>query len=293
MWFGFALLSAFFYAFRGVLEKLLVARVDRYVLGLAVRLFALPFFFLPFIFNPDLFIPPWELPAEFWVATFIVCLIGTPLETYFYYKSIRDEEISLALPILSLSPVFTIFFGMIFLGEFPTAVGALGVAAILFGVYALKIGHARHGLLEPLYHLARNRSLRLMAIVAVSLALGAVLDKVGVTNSNPYMYALVSYTLVSTVLFGFAYVKAKPHLGQLRTHGRHFAILGAVVASYTLLYVTALDTGNAAYVVAIRNASLLISILLGVLWLKEKDLRTKLFAGSFVVMGLIFIKVLG
>lgn len=293
MWFGLAFLSAVLYAFRGVLEKLLVARVNRYVLGLGVRLFALPFFFIPFIVNPDLFISPLDLSVEFWVAVLVVSLVGTPLETYFYYKSIKDEEISLALPILSLTPVLTIFFGMIFLQEFPSIVGALGVVAILFGVYALKIGHARHGLLEPVFHLARNKSLRLMAIVALSLAIGAVLDKIGVTNANAYMYALFNYLLVSMTLFGFAFVKAKPHLGQLKTHARDFTILGLVVAGYTLLYLLALEVGNTAYVVAIRNASLLISIVLGVFWLKEKDLRTKMFAGSIIVVGLILIKVLG
>lgn len=293
MWFGFAFLSAILYAFRGVLEKLLVARVNRYVLGFGIRLFALPFFFIPFIINPDLFISLGQLPAKFWIVTLAVSLFCTPLETYFYYKSIKDEEISLALPILSLTPVLTIIFGMIFLGEFPTAVGALGVVAILFGVYALKIGHARHGLFEPLRHLAKNKSLRLMAIVALSLAVGAILDKIGVTSANAYMYALFNYLFITIVLFGFAFVKARPHLGQLRTHGRDFAILGTVVAGYTLLYLLALEVGNTAYVVAIRNASLLISIVLGVLWLKEKDLHAKLLAGSAIVLGLIFIKVLG
>lgn len=69
--------------------------------------------------------------------------------------------------------------------------------------------------------------------------------------------------------------------------------MGAVVAGYTLLYLLALEVGNTAYVVAIRNASLLVTIILGVFWLKEKDLRTKLLAGSVIVAGLLLIKVFG
>ncbi|HSX16865.1 MAG TPA: EamA family transporter [Patescibacteria group bacterium] len=293
MWFILALLSAVLYSFRGVLEKLIVGRVDRYILGLSIRLFALPFFFVPFIIKPELFVPLTSLPRQFWIVVILTSFIFTPLETYFYYKSIKDEEISLALPILSLSPVMTIIFAVLFLHEFPTVFGAIGVVTILFGVYALKIGHARHGLLEPLLHLSRNKSVRLMAIVAVSLALGSILDKTAVKASNAYMYALFNYICVSFALFIFAGVKARQHLGQIKTHFKAFSVVGAVVAGYTLLYLLALQVGTTAYVVAIRNASLLISILLGVFWLKEKDLRTKLLAGSVIVAGLILIKVFG
>lgn len=286
-------MSAVLYSFRGVLEKLIVGRVDRYVLGLSIRLFALPFFFIPFIISPDLFVPLTELPGKFWLVLLAVSFICTPLETYFYYKSIKDEEISLALPILSLSPVMTIGFAALFLGEFPTLFGAVGVITILLGVYTLKIGHARHGLLEPLYHLSRNKSVQFMVIVALSLAVGAILDKVGVTSVNAYMYALLNYLFLTIALFMFAGAKARQHLGQMKTHFKAFSIIGAVVAGYTLLYLVALEGGSTAYVVAIRNASLLVSIILGVLWLKEKDLRTKLLAGGVIVAGLILIKVFG
>jgi uncharacterized membrane protein len=293
MWFVLALLSAFLYSFRGLLEKLIVGRVDPYILGLSIRLFALPFFFIPFIINPGLFVPLTELPGEFWFAMITVSLVCTPLETYFYYKAIKNEELSLSLPILSLSPVMTIGFAALFLGEFPTLIGALGVIIILFGVYALKIGHARHGLAEPLYHLSKNKSVQFMVIVALSLAFASILDKIAVTAANAYMAALINYIFVSVALFIIARMKAKQHFGQIKTHFKAFSIIGAVVAGYTLLYLLALQDGNTAYVVAIRNASLLISIILGVLWLKEKDLRTKLLAGSVIVVGLILIKVLG
>ena len=62
---------------------------------------------------------------------------------------------------------------------------------------ALKIGHARHGLLEPFYHLGRNKSVQLMLIVAISLAVNAILDKVGVTAANAYMWAAATYTMMS------------------------------------------------------------------------------------------------
>ena len=99
--------------------------------------------------------------------------------------------------------------------------------------------------------------------------------------------------LVTVSLFVFALARARQHFGQLRTHSRDFLVIGLVVAGYTLFYNLALEVGDTAYVVAVRNASLLVSIILGVLWLKEKDRRTKLFAGGMIVVGLICVKVFG
>jgi hypothetical protein len=47
MWFLFAALSAVLYSFRGILEKATIHRTNKYILGLGIRLFALPFFFNP------------------------------------------------------------------------------------------------------------------------------------------------------------------------------------------------------------------------------------------------------
>lgn len=132
-----------------------------------------------------------------------------------------------------------------------------------------------------------------MTVVALSLSLGSILDKMAVTSASAYMYALCNYFFVCTVLFVFAAIKSGRHMGQLKTHYKAFSVIGAVVAGYTLLYLLALEVGTTAYVVAIRSASLLISILLGIFWLKEKDLRTKLLAGSVIVAGLVLIRVFG
>lgn len=264
------------------------------VLGFGMRLCATPFFVLPFIINPGLFIPLNELSPSFWLVTVIICVVCGPIETYFYYRAIRDEELSLALPILSLAPVITIGLGAVLLHELPSWPGVAGMACILFGIYMLKVGHARHGLLEPLYHLAGNASVRMMVLVAASQAFGSILDKLGVTNANAYMYALINYVMLSVVL-GFMVLVLAPRRSW-KVMGGHmggFTVLGGVVASYTLLYLVALSLGNTAYTIGIRSSSLLFSIVWGVVLLREKDAAAKLAAGVMLVLGLILIKALG
>jgi drug/metabolite transporter (DMT)-like permease len=291
MWFFFAISSAFLYAFRGVLEKKIILDVNKYILGLAIRLFALPFFFIPFLINPALIGPITHLNTQFWIAIVAICFISTPLETVLYYQALKDEEITLVLPILSLAPAITMVFGLLIFHEVPNAFGVLGVLAIIFGIYALKIGHAKEGLLQPFHHLRNNKSVRLMTIVMLSQGIGTIFDKMGVTNSNAFFYSVVNYLGVCLALLVIAYIKAKPHFRQLILYKKQFFIIGAFVAGYTLFYTLALQTGFAAYVISIKNSSILLTMVLGYLFLKEKNLKTKLFAASFIVLGLIFIKV--
>ncbi len=293
MWYTLAFASALMYSFRGVLEKGIVHKTDKYVLGLGVRLFALPFFFIPLVLSPQLIPAPSELGWGFWAPLLILCLISTPLENWFYYEALKEEELSLALPILSLAPVVTIGIAATVLHDIPTWLGVAGVLLIVAGVYALKIGHAREGLLEPLRHLRRSRGVQLMLVVMLSLGFSSVLDKMGVQASNPFFFAAANYSLLCVVLFVMAWVKSRRHLGQLGRHAGQFSLIGLVVAGYTILYMMALSDGIASYVIAIRNASILFTIVLGVLLLREKGLKSKLLAGALIFAGLVCIKVFG
>lgn len=293
MWYVLAFASAFFYSFRGLLEKTVVHNANKYVLGLAIRLFALPFFLIPLIIQPQLIPSISDLTWQFWVPILVLCFISTPLETAFYYEALKEEELSLALPITSLAPVVTILVAAGFLHEYPSLIGVVGILLIVFGIYALKLHHAREGILEPLKHLRRSRGVRLMLVVMLSLGVSSIFDKMGVRASNPYFFAAVNYALVSLVLFGWAWAKARRHLGQLREFAGIFSLIGIVVASYTMLYLVALNTGVTSYVVAIRNASLLFTIVFGVMLFKERDFRSKVVAGFLIFAGLVCIKVFG
>lgn len=293
MWFFFALASAIIYSFRGILEKKIIGNTDRYILGFAVRGFALPFFFIPLILFPDKIIPLQSLSPEFWFTVAAICFICTPLETIFYYKALEEEEVSFVLPLLSLAPVITLGFSALFLNEYPNIFGILGVLFIIVGIYSLKLSHAKEGIFGPFHHIRNNRGAQLMTVVFISLGFGSILDKIGVSNSNAYFFALINYISVSTMLFIIALVKAKKHMRELRTNWKQFLLIGSVVASYTILYMLALEESFASYAIAIRNASIIFTIILGYLFFKEKDLKQKLIAAIIIALGLIFIKVLG
>lgn len=293
MWFFLSISSAIIYSLRGVIEKKTIRNVNKYILGFAIRLFTFPFFFLPFIINPELAKPLLHSNLNFWFAIFFVSFICTPIETFFYYSALEDEELTTVLPILSLGPILTLFIGSIALKEVPGLFGLLGIILITIGIYSLKIQHAREGFLEPIKHLGRNKAIQFMFIVMVSQSIGAIFDKIGVSNSNAYIYAFFNYFFVCISLSIITVIKAKPYLKQLITNFKTFILIGLVISSYTLLYLSALQSGFASYVSAIKNTYILFSIILGIIFLREKEGKQKIFAGIIIVIGLVLIKIFG
>ena len=147
--------------------------------------------------------------------------------------------------------------------------------------------------MQPFTHLKNSRGVRLMLIVVLSYGVSSIFDKIGVSNSNAYYYALVNYIGVSITLFFIAYVKAKSHLHELIKYYKQFFIIGAFVAGYTLLYLLALQDKFASYAIAIRNASIIFTIVLSYIFFKEKDLKQKILASAIIFAGLICLKVFG
>lgn len=289
MWFFLALGSAIIYAFKGIFEKRIIANINNYVLAFGVRVFALPFFFIPFFFNKNLLhVNFYDL--HFWISIFAVSCILTPFEAFFYYKALEFEEATTVLPILTLGPALTVLWGSFFLREIPSWQGAIGVFCVIFGIYALELQHVKNGILEPFRHISKNTAIRFMALVMVSSSIAGIFDKIGITAANAYVYAVISYVLVSVSLLFIALFKAKGSMHQVITHKGSLLLIGAVISAYTLLNYVALETGFAGYVGTVRASYILFSLVMGIFFLKETDGKQKMLAGVFIVIGLILIK---
>src|SRR5689334_17614202 len=115
MWFLLALLSSISYSFRRFSEKTLTERADYFTLGFAVQAFSLPGIALLLFFTtiPNLF----SLSHNFWIPLLIIWLLFYPLQAYFYYRSLKEGEISYVLPLMSLIPIFTILSSWLLLHE--------------------------------------------------------------------------------------------------------------------------------------------------------------------------------
>jgi uncharacterized membrane protein len=224
---------------------------------------------------------------------FVVACISTPLEMIFFYKALKTEEVSYVAPLLALSPIVTTFFAAIFFGELPSLMGVVGMLLIILALYVLNVVRQQKNLLEPVRRLFSNKAFKYILLMTLSYSLGILIDKMAIVSTDIYFYSLMNYLFVSLTLLVIAKFKAKGQFGVLRTNFPTFALIGVVVASYTLLRFAAIEQGSAGYVSAILATSVLFSVVLGVLFFKERNLRRKLLVSALILVGLALIKVYG
>jgi len=286
MWFLLAFASSFSYSFRRFSEKKLTHKADYFTLGFAVQAFSLPIIALLLFFAPipNLF----SLSGNFWFPLLVIWLIFYPTQAYFYYRSLKEGDISYVLPLLSLVPIFTILSSWLLLKEIPSFFGFLGIAAIVAGIYSLNMKPQR-SLFGPLIHLFKDKPSLYMIINCLCLATGSTLDKIAIHASNPLFYSFVNTLGASIILLIIAKMTNPKFFHAVKTNSKSFTGVGALQAVAFTCYVIALNTGIVAYVGAIKSTNVIFSSIWGFLFLKESINKYKITALSFILLGLVFI----
>ena len=103
-----------------------------------------------------------------------------------FLEALRTGELSIAVPLLSLTPAFTALVAIPLLGERPSGVDACGIALVVLGALILRPPGGA-GPIDP----AGRRGLWLMAGTALLWSLTIPLDKLAVSRSHPPLHALV------------------------------------------------------------------------------------------------------
>lgn len=276
-WVPLTLLCALCWSLADVISKRLLKRHDARSVFWGRWGYALPFLILAL---PAVAVPP--IGTLFWP----VVAVSIPLEIaagLLYVRAIQLSPLSLSVPLLAWTPVFTALAAWIFLGEVPSPRGGAGILLVAAGSYLLASGEGR-GLLEPLAVLGRERGCRYMLIVAVIYSATSALGKIGVLHSAALFFGVV-YTASVTATFMVFLLLTRKGLspGDGDSRGLFWA-LGAAMAAMILLHFMAIEMTQVAYMISVKRSSLIFTVLLGWLFLHEARPGRRL-AGAVVMCG--------
>jgi drug/metabolite transporter (DMT)-like permease len=265
-----------------VLTKRYFVKLPPYGMALVRLLAAAPFLALVAL---GLSLP--ELTPPFW---FIVAGM-LPLEAaamLLYMRALRICHLSLCVPFLAFTPVFMIFTGSLVLGESLNRWGVTGTLMIALGSYILGLGTdagVKIGFLAPVKALAREPGARLMLGVAALYSCTAALYKSAILHSGAAFFG-VAYPLMFTGLMVTGYpwnrVTLKP---ALKAHFGRWLILGLCFALSSLSLAGGMELAPAAYLVAVKRLSLLLSVLMGGLWLRERPFLPRILGAALMCAG--------
>lgn len=203
------------------------------------------------------------------------------------YFAVKHLPVSLASPIRSTSPIFTIAGALLLLGERPTLLESLGIAITLGAFFGLSAAGAREGI-----HFGRNRWVWLLVFGTALNGVSALYDKY-LLGHHGFDAATVQawFSIYLALLFLPLALGWKLRLWQRNEfHWRPSIILMSLtllVADF--LYFDALRNPDAliSVVSSFRRGSTLVAFAGGILLFGEHNWRQKLPAVLGVLTGII------
>lgn len=178
--------------------------------------------------------------------------------------------------------------GFLVFGERLDARGWLSVALIIMGIILLPLARLdRQAFREVGSHL-RGRVMTLSLLAAASTAAYTIWDKYSIGFLDTMLY-FAGYTVLVALWFLGVLVRAPREAvrEQVRAHGGTILVIGICIAASYLLVLLALRTGVTTQVLAVRQLSIPIGVMLGWRLLGESLSAPRILGSTMITAGCI------
>lgn len=279
MWWIFAIASALCQVGRNATMKKLGHSLDEYI-----NVWGRFSFLLPFALAASYLKGRPEVGWDYWIYSFLAGLMQV-FSTLLLSKSFKYGAISVTVTIWKFQVIFLAICGVIFLDETVNFWGGLGILISFFGIYLLNIKQARVSLMAPLLLLIRDKGMRYALLAAFTLTPTILLFKKTAQLGDPFFSTLTNYIFASLICFPIVIQKSANHLFHLPRYFFTFLILGAFAALATILGSFGYIQSVAAYVEAVKQIEIPLTLVVGSLFFKETQCVKDIWPGCLFLMG--------
>ena len=283
-----ALGSAVAYSALDLVRKLLSTRARPTPLLFYMTAGAVPIF-LVWVLSQEAY----QVALGYWLpgGISVVLNIGANLA---FLEAVRISPLSVTIPLLSLTPVFTALLAVPILGEYPTPLQMAGVVIVVVGAFRLGMVTGAEGPALGFWRaLVHEKGCPLMALTALLWSLAMPLDKIAIAASSTPFHALA---LNAGVALGVLVVLAmQGRLGELTGLRREAGLLAlsvvvsAVALALLLVAITQIWVGLVETLK--RGVGSLLALFLGSVFFGERTTPQHLLAVVLMVTGVALILV--
>ncbi|MDD5143660.1 DMT family transporter [Methanoregula sp.] len=246
------------------------------------------------------------LGADFFLAVFVTSAINV-VATTLTLRALKSTDISLAVPMLSFTPLFLVVTAALILHEVPSFIGIAGIITIVAGSYVLNTSAEHTNLLDPFRAMISHPGILSMFVVSFLYAIAIGFDKMVVLNSDVVFGSGVVFLVLgsafllihllkrlsTTVGTGTLSISSASGTGFINIPLRDLLVPGIVIGVIITIEAITINTAYldqiAPYVIAIKRMSILITVLYGTLVFREKDLFRRISGAVLMVGGAILI----
>jgi uncharacterized membrane protein len=235
-----------------------------------------------------LILPEIYLPLE--IVPYL--LVSGLAETVYFLglgKAYESGDLSIVYPVARSSPVFVTIAAAVFLGETISLTGLLGIMVIFVGVYILHLkGMTREDLVAPLRYLMSGSS-RYAIIAALGTTVYSITDKLGVSTVDPMLYSFwLGFSVTGMVTIVTVKRKGFKAIRDEFSSPLKVSFAGLLMRGGYMLVLYAMSIAPVSYILALRQISVVLGALMGVIFLGESYGRVRIM-GSLVIFVGVFI----
>ena len=287
IWLILSLLTALAVASQDAWVKKHFSRLTAYDMLAFPFLFSLPLFIVTLPFVP---VPPLD-DVFYW--NFLISLPINFISFFIYMKAIRVSRLSLTLPYLAFTPAFMIFTGYLFLNEMPNLWGLAGIVITCAGGYVLNLESGKRAVFEPFKAVFNETGSWLMLIVALIFSFGAVIGKKAIIHSSPLFFTMTFFAVLSFLTVLGLLILGRIRLGTFRDDWFKGVVAGGLFFIHCLAHGFAISMVKAGYMISIKRFSVLIGMVYGGMFFKEKYIAVRFAGAGLMVAGAVLISVWG
>ncbi len=283
-WFVLALGSAVFSAGAALSQKKILFEMEALIFSFSLFVFVL-LFSLPFIFYLDFI----ELTVTGIVVLFVRSFLGA-LSFLFVMLSIKNMEISRALPLLALTPGLVAFFAFIFLKDNLTVIQIGGMFLLLLGTYVLEVKN-KNDVFEPFKIFIKSKAHRYVVAALLLFTITAITDRALLSK---YKFPTESYFFIQQLfyLLSFSIILLFVKKGErnLKVFGninivKWLLFIAILTVAYRYTEIIAIKIAPVALVLSVKRISIFIAVIIGGKIFKEKELIRKVIAATLIIGG--------
>ena len=279
-----AILAAVFAALTSILAKVGIKNVDSN-LATAIRTVVVLIMAFIVVVITGQFHAVFEVEGK---ALLFIVLSGitTGLSWLFFFKALQIGDVSKVVPIDKSSIVMTIILSFIILQEPATPLIIAGGAIIAIGTFLL-IGKNKSGKKEKF-----SQSYIFLAILgAVFAALTSILAKIGINEVDSNVATFIRTVVI--IIFAWAIVFFQGTIKDMKEISKKsylfLGLSGLATGLSWLCYFAAIAIGKVSIVAPIDKFSVVITMILSFIILKEKPTRNTIVGAIVITIGTVLL----
>jgi len=218
-----------------------------------------------------------------------VCFV---LYHLFNGRAYRGGDLSVVYPLCQTSMIYVPIWGIILLRERLSLLGIFGILLVIFGTYSIQLQRLSLAELVRPFRNLKSPSVRDALTAGFIYSIGSVAEKSGVGNYSPLYFTFIM-VLIMLILMSFNMLRKKyrPLIGaELREHWGLILCSGPIMLASFLSFRYGLNLSPVSYAVPVRQISIVIGVLIGIIFLRESFGKIRLISSLFIMVGVALIR---